>query len=225
MGSSLPARPLLTFMVKRSIGVSIRGAPMSSLSRRPSVGDSMSNRPRVARRYSPEPGPSLFSTIGSFFTKTSGPRLSRHIWSPMRSGTPSSGMILTMNQRSRSMRSARPSPRRSASTAWWTIVDGNDVRAQMDLFAREFLLPRPVIRKLHLEAGLTGSAIADRLGAPFEVLGQQMLDALLLPPVTPIPEEEVAERPAQPFAGRRGWASGESPICLRPVPGPARLKR
>ena len=59
MGSSLPARPLLTFMVKRSLGVSIRGAPMSSLSRRPSVGDSMSNRPRVARRYSPEPGPVL----------------------------------------------------------------------------------------------------------------------------------------------------------------------
>ena len=82
--------------------------------------------------------------------------------------------------------------------------------AQMDLFAREFLLPRPVIRKLHLEAGLTGSAIADRLGAPFEVVGQQMLDALLLPPVTPIPEEEVAERPLNPLqaaaAGHRGRA-------------------
>ena len=82
--------------------------------------------------------------------------------------------------------------------------------AQMDLFAREFLLPRPVIRKLHLEGGLTGSAIADRLGAPFEVVGQQMFDALLLPPVKPIPEEEVTERPLNPLqaaaAGHRGRA-------------------
>ena len=52
---------------------------------------------------------------------------------------------------------------------------------QMDLFAREFLLPRAVARRLHLEDELTASAIAERLGAPFEVVAQQLLDALLLP--------------------------------------------
>ncbi|WP_122654514.1 UvrD-helicase domain-containing protein [Burkholderia pseudomallei] len=54
---------------------------------------------------------------------------------------------------------------------------------QMDLFAREFLLPRPVVNKLHVEQGMTCSDIADRLGAPFDVVAQQMLDALLLPRV------------------------------------------
>jgi superfamily I DNA/RNA helicase len=66
---------------------------------------------------------------------------------------------------------------------------------QMDLFAREFLLPRPVVRKLHLEDGLTASTIAERLGAPFEVVAQQLLDALLLPPIMPKAEEERVERP------------------------------
>lgn len=54
---------------------------------------------------------------------------------------------------------------------------------QMDLFAREFLLPRPVARRLHLEEGMTASDIAKKLGAPFEVVAQQLLDALLLPAI------------------------------------------
>ena len=53
---------------------------------------------------------------------------------------------------------------------------------KMDLFAREFLLPRPVLRELHLNEGLTSDAIAMRFGAPLAVVQQQLLDALLLPP-------------------------------------------
>jgi superfamily I DNA/RNA helicase len=67
---------------------------------------------------------------------------------------------------------------------------------QMDLFAREFLLPPPVVRRLHLDEGLSASAIANRLGAPFAVVAQQLLDALLLPP-TPAAEDGVAEPPAE----------------------------
>ncbi|WP_082033782.1 UvrD-helicase domain-containing protein [Pseudomonas sp. PI1] len=52
---------------------------------------------------------------------------------------------------------------------------------QMDLFAREFLLPRPVVRELHIEQGMGCSEISTRLGAPFDVVAQQMLDSLLLP--------------------------------------------
>jgi superfamily I DNA/RNA helicase len=52
---------------------------------------------------------------------------------------------------------------------------------QMDLFARELLLPRHLAVGLHVAQGQTCSNIAARLGAPFEVVAQQMLDALLLP--------------------------------------------
>lgn len=65
---------------------------------------------------------------------------------------------------------------------------------QMDLFAREFLLPRAVARKLHLEERLTASAIAERLGAPFAVVAQQLFDALLLPPIELPPTSTAAEK-------------------------------
>jgi superfamily I DNA/RNA helicase len=54
---------------------------------------------------------------------------------------------------------------------------------QMDLFGREFLLPRSVARRLHVEDGMTASVIAERVSAPVEVIAQQLLDALLLPSV------------------------------------------
>lgn len=81
---------------------------------------------------------------------------------------------------------------------------------QMDLFAREFLLPRHVVRKLHLEDKLTASAIAERLGAPFEVVGQQLIDALLLPEVSSGGAKQGREWPLNPLqaeaAAHRGCA-------------------
>lgn len=56
---------------------------------------------------------------------------------------------------------------------------------QMDLFARELLLPRHVAVEQHVAQGQTCSDIAARLGAPFEVVAQQMLDSLLLPAFQP----------------------------------------
>ena len=69
---------------------------------------------------------------------------------------------------------------------------------QMDLFAREFLLPRDLVRRLHRDEGLTGSEIASRFGAPFDVVAQQLFDALFLPPITqdatpPQPEKALNE--------------------------------
>ncbi|WP_455186637.1 UvrD-helicase domain-containing protein, partial [Azospirillum palustre] len=55
---------------------------------------------------------------------------------------------------------------------------------QMDLFGRELLLPRHRISVLHLN-GMTATQIAEQSGAPFDVVAQQLLDALLLPPVPP----------------------------------------
>lgn len=65
---------------------------------------------------------------------------------------------------------------------------------QMDLFAREFLLPRPYLRDLHLKEGMTAIAISKKLDAPYPVVAQQLLDALLLPAVI-IEDAEHKERP------------------------------
>lgn len=89
-------------------------------------------------------------------------------------------------------RSAEPSP-----VGMDRVVDyGRRQRReiQMDLFARELLLPRSVARKLHVEEGLTATAIAERLGAPFDFVAQQLLDALLLPRIESDSEVPQVER-------------------------------
>lgn len=113
-------------------------------------------------------------------------------------------------------RSAEPSP-----IGLDRVVDyGRRQRreVQMDLFAREFLLPRPVVRKLHLEDGLAASAIAKRLGAPFEVVAQQLFDALLLPSTTPKAEEARVERPLNRLQGDAAKHRGKA-YLLEAGPG------
>lgn len=81
---------------------------------------------------------------------------------------------------------------------------------QMDLFAREFLLPRTVVRQLHLDEGWSASDIARRMGAPFEVVAQQLFDALLLPPSVARTEAVSAasgEDPGQEAAARHRGAA------------------
>ncbi|MBR0695342.1 UvrD-helicase domain-containing protein [Bradyrhizobium lablabi] len=90
-------------------------------------------------------------------------------------------------------RPAEPSP-----TGVDRVVDyGRRQRreVQMDLFAREFLLPRPVAKKLHVDDGMAASDIAARLGAPFDVVAQQIFDAVLLPAIAPPVEKSDADRP------------------------------
>lgn len=64
----------------------------------------------------------------------------------------------------------------------------------MDLFARELLLPRSVAKRWHIDEQLSSEAIAERLQAPLSVVQQQLIDALLLPPITP-PSAESAAAP------------------------------
>ena len=52
---------------------------------------------------------------------------------------------------------------------------------RMDIFARELLLPRSMVRHLHVTDERSSTEIAARLGAPLQVVQQQLLDALLLP--------------------------------------------
>jgi Zn-dependent peptidase ImmA (M78 family) len=88
---------------------------------------------------------------------------------------------------------------------------------QMDLFGRELLLPRSVARRLHLQESLSASEIAKRLTAPFEVVAQQLLDALLLPATEP----ESAARTEKPLNKEQRLAAEHwgSPYLLEAGPG------
>ncbi|WP_320534489.1 ATP-dependent helicase [Robbsia andropogonis] len=89
-------------------------------------------------------------------------------------------------------RSSEPSPVGEDRVVDYSRKQRREI--QMDLFAREFLLPRPYVRKLHIEQGMTAADIAGKLDAPYEVVAQQLLDALLLPAVT-VDEQGKTERP------------------------------
>ena len=66
---------------------------------------------------------------------------------------------------------------------------------QANVFAREFLLPRAIARCRHL-GGEAASAIAESLQLHKDLVRQQLLDALLLPP-PPSATGETLERPSQ----------------------------
>lgn len=89
---------------------------------------------------------------------------------------------------------------------------------QMDLFARELLLPRNVVRALHIDQGFSASEIATKLGAPFEVVAQQLFDALLLPSVPPTTEATHVERPLNPLQAAAAAHRGEA-YLLEAGPG------
>jgi Zn-dependent peptidase ImmA (M78 family) len=89
---------------------------------------------------------------------------------------------------------------------------------QMDLFARELLLPRTVARALHVDQGLSASAVAAKLGAPFEVVAQQLFDALLLPAVPPATAATHVERPLNPLQAAAAAHRGEA-YLLEAGPG------
>lgn len=113
-------------------------------------------------------------------------------------------------------RAAEPSP-----IGFDRVVDyGRRQRreVQMDLFAREFLLPRRVVRSLHLDKGMTASEIAERLGAPFDVVAQQLLDALLLPAITPELEKTRRELPPNGLQGTAARHRGDA-YLLEAGPG------
>ena len=84
---------------------------------------------------------------------------------------------------------------------------------QANVFAREFLFPRALARRLYLSDGLGASGIAQRTGLPKNLIRQQLLDALLLP-ASPLSEASGpdAAKPARPdpsqdtAAGHRGKA-------------------
>ena len=65
---------------------------------------------------------------------------------------------------------------------------------QMDLFARELLLPRATAKSLHVDGSMTSIQIAEKIGAPRSSIIQQLLDALLLPNVVADERKPTEER-------------------------------
>jgi DNA helicase II / ATP-dependent DNA helicase PcrA len=81
---------------------------------------------------------------------------------------------------------------------------------QANVFARELLLPRVRARQKHL-AGEGATQIAEALGLPKDLVRQQLLDALLLPPIPPetskAPDPPARDDPSQDRAAQhRGSA-------------------
>lgn len=89
---------------------------------------------------------------------------------------------------------------------------------QMDLFAREFLMPRCWLRTLHIDRRYTAAAISEKLGAPHGVVAQQLLDALLLPRVDLSTASEAVVRPLKPDQKEAAEHEG-SPYLLEAGPG------
>ncbi|MFN5997320.1 MAG: UvrD-helicase domain-containing protein [Paracoccaceae bacterium] len=88
---------------------------------------------------------------------------------------------------------------------------------QMDLFGRELLIPRALVRHLHLEEGLSASAIAERMNAPFDAVAQQLFDALLLP-VIDLQERVRTDKPLN-AAQSAAAAHRGGPFILEAGPG------
>ncbi len=89
---------------------------------------------------------------------------------------------------------------------------------QMDLFAREFLLPRSWMRRLHLEEQLSAAAISTRCKAPNAVVAQQLFDALLLPSITLLAPDTAPPKPLHPDQLKAVSHRGK-PFLLEAGPG------
>lgn len=89
---------------------------------------------------------------------------------------------------------------------------------QMDLFARELLLPRQRVRDLHVDHRMSATQVADRLGASFSAVAQQLFDALLLPEVADAAATPRSERPLNQEQKAAAEHSG-SPFLLEAGPG------
>ena len=91
---------------------------------------------------------------------------------------------------------------------------------QADVFAREFLLPRALAERLHMDDGLGATAIANRTGLPLGLERQQLFDALLLPPPPPPAESPVPSSPPRPDPSQaRAVTHRGKPFLLQAGPG------
>jgi superfamily I DNA/RNA helicase len=94
---------------------------------------------------------------------------------------------------------------------------------QANVFAREFLLPRASARARHL-SGQTATDIAGRLGLPKDLVCQQLLDALLLPPAPLEKEPTVVHTPRDDPSQDRAATHRDSAFELQAGPGTGKTR-
>ena len=97
---------------------------------------------------------------------------------------------------------------------------------QANVFAREFLFPRALARRLHLDEALGASAIADTAGLPKNLVRQQLFDALLLPapPAAETPDSAVQRPPRSDPSQDRAAAHRGSPFQVQAGPGTGKTR-
>ncbi|HYD17687.1 MAG TPA: ATP-dependent helicase [Patescibacteria group bacterium] len=96
---------------------------------------------------------------------------------------------------------------------------------EANVFARDFLFPRDLAKKMHVQEDLSSAEIAEKTGLPIPIIRQQILDVLLLPEIveteaTPIVKIEFRPDPVQERAAHhRG-----SPFQLQAGPGTGKTR-
>ena len=96
---------------------------------------------------------------------------------------------------------------------------------QANVFAREFLLPRAMAKRLHMEDRLTGTEIAFRTGLPMALVRQQLFDALLLPDVKGLAATEPTTRVPRPDPSQdRAASHWGAPFQLQAGPGTGKTR-
>lgn len=100
---------------------------------------------------------------------------------------------------------------------------------QANIFAREFLLPAPVLRRWFVEDGLDGSAVAARVGVPEGIVFHQLTYALLTPlapepsDASLAPEPAAQLQPLDPSQEKAAHAPG-GPLLIDAGPGTGKTK-
>jgi DNA helicase-2/ATP-dependent DNA helicase PcrA len=93
-----------------------------------------------------------------------------------------------------------------------------------NVFAREFLLPRTLARRLHLEEAMGASTIVESTGLSKNLVRQQLFDALLLPPVTEEDQNIPALPPRPDPSQERAAAHRGSAFQLQAGPGTGKTR-
>lgn len=120
-----------------------------------------------------------------------------------------------------------PSRSTEAAPVGLQKVEDYGVRERRELeanvFAREFVFPRDLARKMHVDDAMSAASIAEATGLPVPLVRQQILDALLLPTIeVPVekPKPVFTQDPAQEDAARHR----DTPYLLRAGPGTGKTR-
>ncbi len=96
---------------------------------------------------------------------------------------------------------------------------------QANVFAREFVFPRELARKLFVGNRMSAGAIVNATGLPLAVVRQQLFDALLLPPNQPADEKSSAGYIPKPDTSQdRAVAHRDAPYLLQAGPGTGKTR-